>query len=169
MHGLFSYGASRFVEELAGAINRINYNQPNEQLNALAGGDDQQKTHQSYVRSCFCSCTSGTAAPGTTCQLHMCAIIYVTWCVCVLCAQAQGGGCFKHTGHLLVHFFHSNTAHDCVPVPVLVPCMNRCLRTCMPACMHAPESINAQTRRYFPLLVQVWSLTCLQLSLRSTP
>lgn len=36
-HGAFSYGAGPFIEELSGAINRINYNQNNTQLNALAG------------------------------------------------------------------------------------------------------------------------------------
>jgi hypothetical protein len=34
---MWRYGAGLFIEELAGAINRINYNQHNEQLNALAG------------------------------------------------------------------------------------------------------------------------------------
>lgn len=35
--GPLRYGAGLFIEELAGAINRINYNQNNSQLNALAG------------------------------------------------------------------------------------------------------------------------------------
>jgi hypothetical protein len=34
---MWRYGAGLFIEEPAGAINRINYNQQNEQLNALAG------------------------------------------------------------------------------------------------------------------------------------
>lgn len=36
-HGLWRYGAERFTDELAGAINRINYNQQNQVLNAMAG------------------------------------------------------------------------------------------------------------------------------------
>jgi hypothetical protein len=35
--GLLRYGAAAFIEELAGAVNRINYNQRNEGMNALAG------------------------------------------------------------------------------------------------------------------------------------
>eukprot|EP00775_Hariotina_reticulata_P008634 gene8634-8815_t len=35
--GVLRYGAARFIEELAAAVNRINYNQPNEVLNAMAG------------------------------------------------------------------------------------------------------------------------------------
>lgn len=35
--GLFRYGSGRFIDELAGAINRINYNQRNQAMNALAG------------------------------------------------------------------------------------------------------------------------------------
>ncbi|WIA35625.1 hypothetical protein OEZ86_004041 [Tetradesmus obliquus] len=36
-HGVLRYGAAAFIEELAGAVNRINYNQRNAGLNALAG------------------------------------------------------------------------------------------------------------------------------------
>jgi hypothetical protein len=39
-----SFGAGAFIEELAGATNRINYNQRNAALNALAG-----------ARACVCS------------------------------------------------------------------------------------------------------------------
>jgi hypothetical protein len=35
--GLFRYGAGAFIEELAGAVNRINYDQANQGMNALAG------------------------------------------------------------------------------------------------------------------------------------
>lgn len=36
-HGILRYGAAAFIEELAGAVNRINYNQRNAGMNALAG------------------------------------------------------------------------------------------------------------------------------------
>eukprot|EP00879_Flechtneria_rotunda_P022346 GHRR01023577.1.p1 GENE.GHRR01023577.1~~GHRR01023577.1.p1 ORF type:complete len:446 (+),score=200.88 GHRR01023577.1:606-1943(+) len=36
-HIPWRFGAARFAEELAGAVNRVNYNQPNQAMNALAG------------------------------------------------------------------------------------------------------------------------------------
>jgi len=65
------YGAARFIEELAAAVNRVNYNQPNEVLNAMAGQCDAHKLFQMSIRGCtmkICTIMTSVLLPPKACS-----------------------------------------------------------------------------------------------------